>query len=436
MSGRPRAAILSPVTAQPRDIPRSATTAWVVYDLANTIFALGVVGLYFPEWLTSRDLPDSALAVTAALAGILVVFLAPWFGAVTDARGGRITILKWSTAIAIVATATLTRGSDAVTFLLLGVALVSVNVGSVVYDALLPMVSTLENRGRISGRGVGIGYLGSFIGLGIGILGLEVLDLGYANTFLALAVGFLLFAIPAFVKIPDPPPSMLRPAPPIRRIVIDLISSWRRASEWPNVIRFLLSRFLYTDAINTLIGGFLTIFAIEEIGLDPAGSRALLGAAIAFAIVGGIGGGHAVERYGSKRVLRWALLGWFAAILIGVSAAVADLPILAWLIGPLGGIALGSTWSADRVTMIEVSPPQHLGEFYGLYATVGRFATILGPLAWALIVDVLGLGRNAAMLVLGGFILAGWVAVGTVDVDTAEVGNSNRNAQDGLHDQL
>ena len=199
----------------------------------------------------------------------------------------------------------------------------------------------------------------------------------------------------------------------------DLVESWRRASQWPNVVRFLVSRFLYTDAINTLIGGFLTIYAIQEIGLEPAGSRTLLGLAIAFAIVGGIGGGRAVERYGSKRVLRWALLGWLAGILLGVTAAVSDLTVLAWVIGPIGGIALGATWSADRVTMLEVSPEEHLGEFYGLYATVGRFATILGPLVWALVVDVLSLGRNAAMLLLAGFILAGWFAVGRVDVDAA-----------------
>jgi UMF1 family MFS transporter len=65
--------------------------------------------------------------------------------------------------------------------------------------------------------------------------------------------------------------------------------------------------------------------------------------------------------------------------------------------------------------MARISPPEQLGEFYGLYATVGRFATILGPLVWGLMVTVLGLSRSFAMGALIVFLVVGRVILAGVD---------------------
>jgi MFS transporter, UMF1 family len=375
-----------------------------------------VVGLYFPDWLTSRGLADSTLAITQSTAGIIVVFLAPWIGARSDRTGRRMPALVFTTIVAVVATAGLTWGPVPVTFVLLGMALVAVNTGSVVYDALLPVVASPDRQGRVSGLGVGVGYLGSFLGVGIGALTLDVLELGHGLTFAALGFGFLMFALPTFTLVREPSPQgPVAVAPPLTTVITGLVAAWRRAGAHPAVVRFLISRFLYTDAINTLVGGFLTIFALEELGLDRRGSQNLLLIAIATAMFGGLGGGRLVERLGSIRALRTALVMWVMAILLGVFAALSERPELAGGIGALGGFALGATWAADRVVMLRISPPEHLGEFYGLYATVGRFATIVGPLVWGLIVDGLGLSRNIAMLALAAFVAAGWYLVGSVD---------------------
>ena len=384
----------------------------MLYDLANTIFALGVIGLYVPAWLTQEGLPDSALAITEALAGAAVIFLAPWTGARSDHFGPRLPALAWTTALAIGATALLDTFPSTITLVLVGVGLIGLNVGSALYDSLLDEVSLPADRGRISGLGVGVGYVGSFIGLGLGILAFEVLDLGYRGTFRLLALGFLIFSIPIFVWVKERRPSQPGSPPSATRVVKGLIESWRRAAQFPGVVRFLVGRFLYTDAINTLIGGFLAIFVLRELDLDESAVTRLLGLAIATAIVGGLGGGRLVTRFGPLTVLRGVLLVWAGAMATGVIAAVTGATPLIWFVGSVGGLALGATWTADRVAMLELSPNRHLGEFYGLYATVGRFATILGPLAWALVVDVFGWGRSAAMLVLSGFVLSGWLVLG------------------------
>lgn len=395
--------------------PRSSTRAWVVYDLANTIFALGVVGLYFPAWMTEVGLADGNLSIVQSTAGLVVIFAAPWVGAVTDHRGRRLPALVVTTIVAVAATSLLTTVPAIPTLILLTVALVGVATGSVVYDAMLPEVSTPADRGRVSGWGVGVGYVGSFIGLGIGSVTLDVLDWGYPGTFAALAIAFLLFALPAFFFIREPPREPRSGPPPALRTAIGgLVASWRRAARFPGVVRFLVGRFLYSDAINTLIGGFLTIYVIEELGLDVSESRNLLGLAILTAIFGGFGGGFLVERLGATRTLRLVLVLWMLAIASGVAAGVTGATGLAWVIGPLGGFALGATWTSDRVVMAGLSPPEHLGEFYGLYATVSRFATILGPLVWAFIVDVAGWSREVAMTTLGVFVAASLVVLRSI----------------------
>lgn len=394
---------------------RRSVWSWVLYDLANTIFALGVVGLYIPDWLLSVDRPDRDLAAVQVAAAIVVIFLAPWAGARTDATGIRLPTLRLTTLVAVAATFFLDSGPEPLTLALLFVAVVGVNTGSVVYDALLVDVSTPQNQGWVSGVGVGVGYFGSFIGLGLGLVAFDVLGWGYSGTFSVLAVAFLVFALPAFLFVVEHPLRHPRPKPGLLDVSRRVVAAWGSARRYDGVVRFLLGRFLYTDAINTLLAGFLSIYVIDELGMSRSDVTLLLGTAIAAAVVGGVGAARFLDRVSPLRVLRAVLLVWVAGLAAVVAAGITGVTSLAWVLGPVGGVALGATWSADRVVMTRISPPRHLGEFYGLYATVGRFATIVGPLAWALIVDVAGLGRNVAMAALGGFVGLSWIVLRKVD---------------------
>ena len=403
-----------------------ATASWVIYDLANTIFALGVVGLYFSDWLVAEGHPDTYLAAVQAGAAAVVIFLAPWVGARSDVLGKRVPTLVATTLLAVATTALLATGPVWLTLLMLWIAVISVNTGSVVYDALLVDVSTEENRGRVSGWGIGVGYVGSFIGLGLGLFALDVAGWGYPGAFRLIASAFFVFALPAFFFIHERPGVANAPLPTVPEIARRLIHSWQKARTYEGVVPFLVGRFFYTDAINTLIGGFLAIFVIDELGYDRESFTVLLGIAITAAIFGGIGAGPVIERIGPLRVLRLVLVMWILAIVSGILAATTGLIEIAWVIGPVGGLALGATWASDRVVMIKVSPPRHLGEFYGLYATVGRFATIAGPLVWALIVDAIGLPRSYAMGALAGFIAIGWLTLSRVDDSDRSWGAEDR----------
>src|SRR5215210_4174442 len=47
------------------------------------------------------------------------------------------------------------------------------------------------------------------------------------------------------------------------------------------------------------------------------------------------------------------------------------------------GFCLGGVWASDRPYMLRLTPPDRIGEFYGLYGMVGRFSAVTGPLIWA-----------------------------------------------------
>jgi UMF1 family MFS transporter len=397
--------------------------SWALYDLANTIFALGVGSLYFAAWLTDHveglptalrgnGTPDLALAVTVDAAMVVVIVLGPWIGALSDQRGPRSRYLIPATLLAVGPTFFLASGSPAVSLVLYAVALVGFNLGVVVYDAMLPDVSTPQTIGRVSGVGIAVGYLGSALAWAIGELFLDAH--GYPVVFRVIAVAFLAFALPSFFLVRERPraatPGRL---PPITESFSRLVAAWRRAGCYPGVTRFLVGRLFYTDAINTLIAGYLTIYAKEDVGFSDAQVRDLLIVAIAGSVCGGLLGGRLVDSVGPRRLLHWTLHTWVVAFAAGIAAGATGWQWLAWPLGVLGGLALGSTWAADRVYMQRISPPRYLGEFYGLYATVGRFATILGPLLFGLVVTVLGLPREVALggltvlLVVGRLILQG-----------------------------
>ena len=39
--------------------------------------------------------------------------------------------------------------------------------------------------------------------------------------------------------------------------------------------------------------------------------------------------------------------------------------------------------------MLRLTPPDRIGEFYGLYGMVGRFSAITGPIIWAIVTSAL-----------------------------------------------
>ena len=382
------------------DIKKRSLYSWLFFDLANTVYAFVIPGLYFSVWLvTEQGWTDQALGFATSGAMVIVAILGPWVGARSDGSQGKKPMLLITTLICIIATFLLGTFDVAISVLFFIVSLIGFNLGSVVYDALLISVSSTENRGRISGLGVAFGYVGSLLGFGVATI-LQNYGYSYVEIFRSVAIMFLIFSLPAFIFIKEKKVSDQKSLIKITESISLVIKSWKHSTQYPGLTRFLVGRFFYADAINTLISGLLAVYLVEEVGLTPTDSQNLLGLAIIISIIGGYAFGKAADKYGPRKLTLISLICWIISLSLAIIATEFDQLWLIYVTGVLGGFNIGGIFAVDRVFMTRLSPEKHLGEFYGLYSTVGRFATILGPLLWGFVVNTLGLGRNAAMGVL------------------------------------
>ena len=379
------------------DINKKSLFSWLLFDLANTVYAFIIPGLYFSVWLVSeKGWTDQQLGLATSTAMVIVAILGPWIGRKSDSSQGKKRILLLMTLICIISTFLLGTFSVETSVLLFIFSLIGFNLGSVVYDALLVSVSNEENRGKISGLGVAFGYTGSLIGFGVATL-LQNMGYSYIEIFKSVAILFLLFSLPAFFFIEEKITTDKKIKINILNSLSIVINSWKHSRQYEGLTRFLVGRFFYADAINTLISGLLAVYLVEEVGLTPADSQSILALAIVVSIIGGYIFGKAADLYGPRKLILISITCWMISLSLAIIATEFNQLWLIYVTGVLGGFNIGGIFAVDRVFMTRLSPEKHLGEFYGLYSTVGRFATILGPILWGLIVNSLGLGRNVAM---------------------------------------
>jgi UMF1 family MFS transporter len=384
--------------------------SWALYDLANTIFSMNIVSLYYSLWVVNvMGAGDSAYGYANSISMAIIFVASPLLGALTDQAPRRMPFLVFSTAICVTFTFLLGSAGVMQSLAYFVIANIAYQAGLQFYDALLPEVSTEENRGRVGGLGVGVGYIGSFIGVGLGFIMMTGVDAQplpvqserYAQVFRLTAVLFLVFSIPCFLFVRERiKPGRHFSLASVGAAARQVQQTIRSTSRYPGLVRFLVGRVFYTDAVNTVIV-FMSIYVTNEVGFNTQKAQLVVLVAIVFASVGGFLWGRLVDRIGPKRTLDYVLALWVVVFLWAAGVGLLNLPPdTFWPVPILAGLGLGGTWAADRPYMLRLTPPARVGEFYGLYGMVGRFSAITGPFVWAFVSETLGLGRPAAILTL------------------------------------
>ena len=359
---------------------RLAIASWSLYDFANTIFSMNVISLYFALWVTV-DHGGQDIFYSAALSGSMfaVAISVPLFGAISDQTGRRRGPLTLLTIISVTATALIGQASQLWTGICLFViANYCYQSALVFYNGMLPSVARHSNVGMVSGYGVALGYMGSIAGLLL--VDPFVKAGGRPAAFLPTALMFLIFALPCFLFIKDPDPKPFRID--TRKAFRTLKNTMVNATQYHVLLKFIGIHFLILDVVNTVIA-FIAVYANKVIGLTDSQIRTFLILSTLFAMLGSWLIGWQVKHKGTIPSYWTVLCLWLAALtLIVVSPGES----LFWVVGPLAGMGMGGVWVVSRTIVVELSPPEKVGEFFGVYGLAGKMASIVGPLIWGSVV--------------------------------------------------
>ncbi len=385
--------------------------AWSLYDFANTIFSFvvvsGAIGLWLTDTAQFGERDGNFIFSVAIVASVgLNAIVSPILGALSDIGGRRLPFLLVFTLACVAPTAFIANGDATTGVILFIVANFAYQSALIYYDATLRTVSRPETRGRLSGIGVAIGYLGTiFSGLLIFVLG-RWFDFELADRFRLAAILFAAFAVPIFLVVREG-----KGEREVNRA--DVAGSWNQifrtiahAREVPGLLRFLVGRFFYSDAVNTVIV-VMSVVAVRAMDLTLEDANLILLGLTVVAVLASFGWGRLVDRWGPRRTLMVVLWSWAIGLVIGgisLSFGGETTGLIMFLIaGGILGSGLGGVQVADRVFMMRLSPPARLGEFFGLYGLVGKGSQVIGQLAYGLILllffDTLGNGAYQLAIV-------------------------------------
>jgi MFS transporter, UMF1 family len=429
---------------------RPELRAWAMYDWAlsglQTVITTAIFPIFFVR-VAAAHLPGSggtqlyARANTIAL--LIVAVVSPLLGAVTDYKGNKKAFLAFFTVVGAGGAASMFfihRGDVTLASTLFIVALIGGSGCLVFYESLLPHIASPGEMDRVSTAGYALGYLGGGLLATLNLLWIQqpawfglpsgpglsesAATLPVRLAFVSVAVWWVLFAIPLFRRVPEPPRKLesdeQAAANPLRAAFVRLVETLRELRRYRNAFLMLVAFLLYNDGIQTIIK--MSAAYGTEIGINQS---ALIAAFILVQFVGvpcAFIFGWIASRVGAKPAIFAGLLVYVGITILGYFMRTAA---HFFLLAVLVGTVQGGTQALSRSLFASMIPPHKSGEFFGFYSIFEKFAGIFGPLLFDIVIGATGASRNAILSVIAFF------AVGAAILYRVDVEAGRREARTG-----
>ncbi len=371
--------------------------SWSFYDFANTIFSAIVLTAYFPLYFTEKTGSNWQLGAATTGSMLAAGAVLPFLGALADRTGKtKIYLIRATLACILFLFALSFLKNPLLLIFFFAISGFFYHASLVFYNSLLPAVAAPARQGFASGLGTGLGYLGVVFSLPLA----DWIDKNWGRPFVFSAAGllFFLFSLPLFVWTPERRVS--KPEAFQGRI---LSQEWkkifvliRKLPATPALAFFLIGNFFAVDAINATIFWFL-VYAREVFRPGQSALVYLLLGVNGSAFLAGCVLGWASDRFGAMRILRFSSLSLIATL--GGMALTDHFQWFAALSLTGGAIAIAGIWTSGRKVLVDLSPPEHIGEYFGLYGLTTKIS-VLSNLIFSIVADDFGFRPALLTLIL------------------------------------
>ena len=393
---------------------------WVLYDIGNSAFTLlisTIMPIYFNYLAENAGISEvnylAYWGYATSISTAIVAVLGPTLGTLSDGKGSRKKIFLGALLVGAIGCVLLGFMQSWLWFLLLFVIAKSAySVSLVIYDSMLPDITTEERMDEVSSRGYAWGYIGSCIPFLCSLLLVLFYDALGISMMTAMGIAFLLVAVWwAAMTVPllkayrqkNYRTAGERAANSDRRRVRDLLSE---IAGQKKVLFFLLAFFFYIDGVYTIID-MATAYG-TALGLDTTGLLLALLLTQIVAFPAALIFGKLSGKYAAARLISICVAAYFLIALYGIFLKE---QYQFWILAVAVGIFQGAIQSLSRSYYAKIIPAERSGEYFGIYDICGKGASFAGTMLVSAVSQITGnvnLGVGAlSVMFLAGFLLFG-----------------------------
>ena len=389
---------------------------FALYDFANSAFTTIIITFIFSTYFAKQIAPNAVLGQsywgwTIGITGLLVALAGPLIGSFADKKNCTEFFIKLFTIICVSLTSLLWFSKPSEKYLLYTLIIVALanffyELSLIFYNSILKRISNSNNLGKSSGFSFALGYIGGILILIICIkvfIDNEVLPFGLSKenseniraTSIVVALWYLIFSIPFLFSLKKKIKNKIERSSNNIKKIKNLF--WDKGLN--NLGKFLLARMLYADGLNAIIimGG---IFAVGVFNLEIKDLLVLSVLMNITAFIGAIIGGYANDKFSSKSVIIFSLLGliFSSTIILFIKTKIFFL-----IFASINGFFIGPIQSASRVFITKSIDENNQASGFGLFALSGKLTSFIGPLLVSTLTYISNsqrIGFSAAIILL------------------------------------